>query len=273
MANQTLKQALVARGLCGDEEIPALVAEHRILVGGSVATNVNRQVQPHDSIVVSPAASRFVGRGGLKLQQAFEHFALDVHGATGVDVGSATGGFSDCLLQHGATAVVAVDVGYGQLHERLRSDARILSLERTNIREVDRARLEDLLSPLPAPTFLSADLSFSSVTVYLEQFVELLGGTGDIVILCKPQFEVSHELATKRNGVILDGDERRSAIHRVVDAMADTGMSLQGVVESPILGPAGNAEFLVHARLSGGTSTVDLDQQIERSTANAGVLR
>jgi 23S rRNA (cytidine1920-2'-O)/16S rRNA (cytidine1409-2'-O)-methyltransferase len=263
----------VQRGLCESEaDARAIIDQGRILVGGSVATNARRQVQSGDAIVVQKDKEPYVGRGGEKLARALRSFSIDVVGRSAVDAGSATGGFTDCLLQAGAARVLAVDVGYGQLHERLRADPRVVNLERSNIRSITRARAIELCSPEPPPSIITADLSFSSVTIYIGGFVDLLAGHGDLVLLCKPQFEVSRALASKRKGVIIDDQERRTAIDRVAKALRDHRVGLREVVCSPILGPAGNAEFLLHGALDDESDAVDIEEQIDRSIEDAGAL-
>ena len=273
VARLSLERALVQRRLCGSTaEANEVITQGRVLVGGSVATNARRQVQPSDAIVIAKAKSRFVGRGGEKLAEALESFAIDVSGRSAIDAGSATGGFTDCLLQFGAVKVLAVDVGYGQLHERLRSDDRVVNLERTNIRSVTRDEAARLCAPAPAPSVITADLSFASLTTYIGHFVEILGQRGDLVLLCKPQFEVSRALASRRKGVIVDSEERRSAIRRVAESLRSHQVELRQITCSPILGPAGNAEFLLSAALGAKAHAVDIEEQMERAIQDAGAL-
>jgi 23S rRNA (cytidine1920-2'-O)/16S rRNA (cytidine1409-2'-O)-methyltransferase len=243
-----LDVALVDRGLVDSRsEAAALIDEGRVLVNGAVALKAARQVAGGDPIVLLDGGPAFVSRGGKKLAGALEVFAVDPKGRTAVDAGSSTGGFTDCLLQHGALGVLAVDVGYGQLHERLRADDRVVSLERTNIRAVDRDGAVALLAPLPAPSLVVADLSFTSVIPICDRLIELAGPMGEVIVLCKPQFEVGREVAARGRGVIRSDEDREGALRGVIDALGEAGVAVAGVAASPILGPAGNAEFLVHA--------------------------
>jgi 23S rRNA (cytidine1920-2'-O)/16S rRNA (cytidine1409-2'-O)-methyltransferase len=185
---------------------------------------------------------KYVSRGGLKLERALDTFALDVKGITALDLGASTGGFTDCLLQRGATSVTAVDVGYGQLHEKLRQDPRVRSFERINAR--------DLPSDLGVFDFLVADLSFISLKLVLPSAVPHLRPDGTLVVLVKPQFECGREWVEK-GGVVKDEAARRRAVQSVSEMIVQLGCELLGDLESPIRGPAGNVEFLVGARRVG----------------------
>lgn len=182
---------------------------------------------------------RYVSRGGLKLERALDAFRLDVAGARALDLGASTGGFTDCLLQRGAARVVAVDVGYGQLHEKLRQDARVESHERLNARELPEA--------LGLFDVLVADLSFISLRVVLPSAVARVAPGGLLVLLVKPQFECGREWVEK-GGVVRDPAARQRAVADVSAQLGELGCDLVGSVESPITGPAGNVEFLVAAR-------------------------
>jgi 23S rRNA (cytidine1920-2'-O)/16S rRNA (cytidine1409-2'-O)-methyltransferase len=274
MARQALDRALVSRGLCAStDEAKSLIRNGVVLVSGSIALNPGRQVAADEAILLKEAAHQFVGRGGLKMARALERFDLEVEGRSAIDAGSAVGGFTDALLQAGVVRVLAVDVGYGQLHERLRSDPRVVNLERTNIRSLTRVGAISLTDPLPPPTLLTADLSFSSLDSHVGHFIALLEGKGDLIVLCKPQFEVDRELATKLRGVIRSNHERRSSLERVCAALRRGGASIGGIVSSPILGPAGNAEFLIHASLTNLSDALDIDEQIAEAVRIAGALK
>lgn len=182
---------------------------------------------------------RYVSRGGVKLERALEVFSLDVTGARGLDLGASTGGFTDCLLQHGAREVVALDVGYGQLHEKLRQDPRVTSIERTNARE-----LPESLGQFDA---VVADLSFISLRLVLPGAAARLAPGGVFVGLVKPQFECGREWVEK-GGVVRDEGARRRAVESVREELERLGLEVLGDATSPITGPAGNVEFLVAAR-------------------------
>jgi 23S rRNA (cytidine1920-2'-O)/16S rRNA (cytidine1409-2'-O)-methyltransferase len=185
-----------------------------------------------------------VSRGGDKLEAALVRFAVDVSGARALDAGASTGGFTDCLLQHGAVSVVAVDVGRAQLHDRIRSDPRVRNLERTDIRAVTA----DVVGPDPVDV-VTADLSFISLTRALPVLAgALVRRHGDLVLLAKPQFEAGRIEASRGKGVIRDPDVHRRTLVEVGRALGASGAAIMGVMPSPITGQAGNVEFLLHAR-------------------------
>ena len=234
-----LDQALVERALCDSRErAKRLIIAGQIRINGHPAKKASDSIKPADEITVD-TPEKFVSRGGHKLEHALEQFQLNVTQLVTIDLGASTGGFTDCLLQRGATKVYAVDVGQGQLAWKLRSDPRVIVMEKTNAR---------FLKPesFPAPADLVVvDCSFISLKKILPSAVPLLKPDGKIVALIKPQFEAGKAEADKGRGVITD-----SAIHERVLAelqefvSAQTGLCWRGVVESPLLGPAGNKEFL-----------------------------
>ena len=185
--------------------------------------------------------ARFVSRGGDKLEAAFEAFSPEVAGKVAMDVGASTGGFTDCLLQHGAAKVYAVDVGYGQLAWKLRQDPRVVVLERTNIRALTRDRLEE------APAFFTADCSIISLRPVLPPLIELLTPDAGGVVLIKPQFEAGRELVGK-GGVVRDEAVREGVVEEVCAQARALGFGRIDVIPSPLLGPAGNREFLAYLR-------------------------
>ncbi len=180
---------------------------------------------------------RFVSRGGDKLAHALELFAVNVRGKTAIDVGASTGGFTDCLLQHGAAKVYAVDVGYGQLAWKLRQDPRVAAIERCNIRELAPERLEE------PPTFFTADCSFISLKHVLPPLLRLLGPEPEGVVLIKPQFEAGREQVGK-GGVVRDPKVHERVVAEVLDFARSLGFQKTDAAPSPLLGPAGNREFL-----------------------------
>jgi 23S rRNA (cytidine1920-2'-O)/16S rRNA (cytidine1409-2'-O)-methyltransferase len=234
-----LDQALVERALCDSRErAKRLILAGQIRVNGHPAKKASDNIKPADEITVD-APEKFVSRGGHKLEHALEHFQLKVEKLVAIDLGASTGGFTDCLLQRGAGKIFAVDVGQGQLAWKLRSDPRVVVMEKTNAR---------FLKPenFPAPAdLLVVDCSFISLKKILPAATPLLKVDGKIVALIKPQFEAGKAEADKGRGVITD-----SAIHERVLAelqefvSAQAGLCWRGVVESPLLGPAGNKEFL-----------------------------
>lgn len=239
MARSRLDVALVARGLAmSRERAQALILAGDVRVGGQTETRASAMVAPDATIEIEKPA-RFVSRGGEKLDHALNAFAIHVSGRVALDVGASTGGFTDCLLQRGAARVYAVDVGYGQLDQRLRTDARVIVMERTNIRE---------LASLPEqPGLATVDASFISLTIVLPQVIALLRPGADIVALVKPQFEAGRG-EVGRNGVVRDPLVHASVIGRVAWWAVNRGLRVRGVAASPLLGPAGNREFFLWLR-------------------------
>jgi 23S rRNA (cytidine1920-2'-O)/16S rRNA (cytidine1409-2'-O)-methyltransferase len=237
---------LVRRGLAPSREsAQALVQRGAVLVAGSRADKPARLVADSDPVVVLDLdARRYVSRGGHKLEAALDRFALEVSGRRCLDAGASTGGFTDCLLGRGAAAVVAVDVGHGQLDLSLRQDPRVQVLERTNIRTLTRADVGG--TPFD---IVVADLSFISLVTVAPALVGDLARPGaDVIVLVKPQFEAGRTEVSRGKGVIRDPDVRRAALEGVASAFASQGATIMGAMASPLLGPAGNAEFLLHAQ-------------------------
>ena len=203
----------------------------------------------------------YVSRGGEKLANAFAQLHLELDGRDAIDVGASTGGFTDYLLQHGVARVIAIDVGYGQLHPRLRADPRVTVLERTNARE---------LAELPfRPDLLVADLSFISVTTALPPVLRLLAPGWDAVVLVKPQFEAG-KAEVGKGGVVRDPEVHRRVLRKVVDAALGWGGTTVGVVDSRLPGPKGNREFFVHLiNREDPILLDDIDERIERAVAAA----
>jgi len=235
---------LVRRGLVSSRrQAGELVDRGAVRVGGAVADKASRLVAGHEAIVVESGGPRFVSRGGDKLDAALARFAISARGRRCLDAGASTGGFTDCLLRRGASRVVAVDVGYGQLHPRLRGDHRVEVRERTNVRRLgDEAHGERF-------DLVVADLSFVSLTGVVPTLVgRLAGPAADLVVLVKPQFEVGRVEAGRGRGVVHDPALRRRALGSVASALVGAGATIMGAMASPLLGPAGNAEYLVWAR-------------------------
>lgn len=192
---------------------------------------------------VKGAVHPYVGRGGLKLEKAIRHFGLDMNGRVMLDIGSSTGGFTDCALQHGASHVYAIDVGYNQLDWSLRNDERVTVMERTNFRYVTP---EDLTGPVP--NFASIDVSFISLQIILPPLMALLKRPAHIVALIKPQFEAGREKVGK-SGVVRDPKVHQEVLESMLRFANELGLCLQGLTFSPITGGEGNIEFLAHWRL------------------------
>lgn len=237
-----LDQALVARGLCASrEQAQRAVLAGQVLRNGQVARKASEPVRPEDALALV-AAERYVSRGGHKLEHALRHFGVDVTGAVGVDLGASTGGFTDCLLQHGAARVFAVDVGAGQLAWKLRQDPRVVVMERINARRLTPGQMP---APFTGADVVTVDCSFISLRLVLPAAVALLRPSGKLLALIKPQFEAGRREAARGAGVITD-----PAVHQRVlaelqaFAAALPGVRWRGVTASPLLGPAGNREFL-----------------------------
>jgi 23S rRNA (cytidine1920-2'-O)/16S rRNA (cytidine1409-2'-O)-methyltransferase len=235
-----LDQALVERGLCDSRE-----RAKRLILAGQVRVNAQTARKPGDSVkpgdeLTLDAPEKFVSRGGHKLEHALEQFQVGVTGLTALDLGASTGGFTDCLLQRGAEKVYAVDVGQGQLAWKLRSDKRVVVMEKTNARHLKPEQF-------PALADLAViDCSFISLKKILPPAVPLLKATGKIVALIKPQFEAGKAEADKGRGVITDDAVHQRVIRELAEFVAaQAGLCWRAVVESPLLGPAGNKEFLV----------------------------
>ena len=238
-----LDQALVERGLCASrEKAKRAVMAGQVLINGQTARKPSDMVKPADELSLT-SPEKYVSRGGYKLEQALQHFHLNVRNSTAIDLGASTGGFTDCLLQAGAAKVYAVDVGRGQLDWSLRHDPRVVVMERTNARNLTP---EQFPPPFVLVDLVVIDCSFISLRKILPAAVALLQPSGRIVALIKPQFEAGKAEADKGAGVIKD-----AAIHgRVLRDLQEfvktqPHMRWRGVIESPLLGPAGNKEFLV----------------------------
>ncbi len=237
---------LVRRGLLPSRTAAAeAIAAGRVRVAGAVADKSSRLVSPSESVAVDGPPARFVGRGGEKLLAAFEEWPGipdAVNGSRAIDCGSSTGGFTDCLLQHGADSVLAVDVGRGQLHQRLMTDSRVTSMERTDIRELKPTAVGGLFD------VLVADLSFISLTTVASSLIALCEVGAPMVLLVKPQFEVGRQIASEGKGVIANDSDRQMALDKVCSAFEGLRCDTIGVMECPIHGADGNREYLLALR-------------------------
>ncbi len=231
---------LVSRGLAESRaRAQGLIMAGIVYVDGRMVDKPGTAMDKDAQIEVRGNPIPFVSRGGLKLAKALETFSVDVEQKSVVDVGASTGGFTDCLLQNGATRVIAIDVGYGQLDWRLRQDPRVVVMERTNIRHV-------LPDHIPGPMDLATiDVAFISLTKVLGVISDLLIPRGEIIALIKPQFEAGREQIGKK-GVVRDPDVQQEVITRVLMAAANLDLGLLGLTFSPIAGPQGNYEFLAY---------------------------
>jgi len=239
---QRLDAELVRRQLVETRADAARAIDaNRVLVNGALADKSSRQVHAGDAIIVQGDGPRFVSRGGEKLDAALEAFGLDVDGWRVLDAGASTGGFTDCLLQRGAAHVVALDVGHGQLHPRIRDDHRVQVIEKFHVRDVTTEVVGGEVD------LVTADLSFISITRVLGALVGVCRSGGRLVLLVKPQFEAGRVEVAKGHGVITDPaihERVRGEVHAALEA---AGCEVLGWIDSPITGGDGNREFLVHA--------------------------
>ena len=246
-----IDKLLVERGLVPSRErAQAMVLSGRVLVNEQKVEKAGAAVDPEAQIRLLGDDLKYVGRGGLKLAAALENWKIDLNGRSCMDVGASTGGFTDCMLQHGAAEVMAVDTGYGQIHARLRSDSRVKLLEKTNARYLTQENLIQAEARLPIE-FIAIDVSFISVTLVLpavlaSAFVPADGTRREAVILIKPQFEVGRDLVGK-GGIVKDEQAQQGAVLKIRQKVEELGGQHIELMESPILGMEGNREFLLHA--------------------------
>lgn len=249
-----LDMLLVKRGLCETrEKAKACVMSGQVLVMGVRADKAGLMVEPQVQVEVLEQ-SPYVGRGGHKLEKALHSFNVNLQGKVVLDIGASTGGFTDCALQHGARLVYAVDVGYGQLAWKLRSDPRVVVLERTNIRYLLKETLE-----IP-PDFVVIDVSFISLSKVLPKITELTGSEAEGIALIKPQFEAGREKVGKR-GVVRDPRIHREIIYSVFQSIEKCGWGVRGLDFSPLKGPQGNIEYLIYFDRRSG-SVADIEKHI-----------
>ena len=216
----------------------SLISDGHVLVSGSISTKASRQVDDSEPVVLTAPPARFVSRGGLKLLGALEHFSLSPAGLPCLDIGASTGGFTDCLLQHGASSVTAIDVGFGQLHERMAAHPLVHSFERLHVRDLAASRAAG------SYPFVVGDLSFISLVTVAPYVLGACAPGATVVLLIKPQFEAGRAVVSKGRGIVTDEGERQAAIKRVADAFTGRGATMHGVMTSPITGTEGNIEYL-----------------------------
>jgi 23S rRNA (cytidine1920-2'-O)/16S rRNA (cytidine1409-2'-O)-methyltransferase len=246
-----IDKLLVERGMVPSRErAQAMVLSGRVLVNEQKVEKAGAGVELDAEIRLLGADLKYVGRGGLKLEAALKNWNINLTGRTCMDVGTSTGGFTDCMLQHGAAEVIAVDTGYGQIAARLRSDPRVKLLEKTNARYLTAEKLAEAGAAGPI-RFIAIDVSFISVTLVLpavleSAFTARADRPREVVVLIKPQFEVGRELVGK-GGIVKDGQAQQGAVRKVTQKVEALGAQHIELLESPILGMEGNREFLLHA--------------------------
>jgi 23S rRNA (cytidine1920-2'-O)/16S rRNA (cytidine1409-2'-O)-methyltransferase len=244
-----LDKLLVERGLVPSRErAQALILAGKVLVHEQKIEKAGTAIEPHAEIKLLGEDLKYVSRGGLKLERALEHWHIDVQGNICLDVGASTGGFTDCLLQHGAARVTAVDTGHGQIAFQLRQDGRVRLLEKTNARYLTREQLEETVD------LMVMDVSFISATLVLPAVIasafpqspsERRGRVA--IVLVKPQFEAGRDQVGK-GGIVKDPETQQQTVEKVRAAINELGAASTDVIESPILGSEGNREFLLYAR-------------------------
>lgn len=236
------------------EKAKAAIMAGLVLSGSERIEKPGMKVPRDVPITVKGAVHPYVSRGGLKLEKALKQFDIELKGRVMLDIGASTGGFTDCALQHGASYVYAIDVGYNQLDWSLRNDPRVNVKERINFRYMTTAELDG-----PAPGFASIDVSFISLKMILPPLLELLQRPADIAALIKPQFEAGREKVGK-SGVVRDPKVHQEVLETVLNEAVSLGFTLEGLTFSPITGGEGNIEFLAHLRLSPDTDSPETKQ-------------
>lgn len=246
---RSLVREVLHRGLLSSEtDIETALAENRVRVNGAVVSNAASMVAAGDAVHIAPTANRFVGRGGIKLEGALQHFGINVTQAYCLDIGASTGGFTDCLLQHGAAHVVAVDVGRGQLHQKMLTHAAVTSLESQHISQFSP---EDLCTQWGSghsclAQIVVTDVSFTSLAQLVPHIVALSCSGAELILLVKPQFEAERG-EVPVGGIVVDPLVRQDAVDRVAKALNAAGCHVHGQYESPISGAGGNIEFFLWA--------------------------
>lgn len=254
--------ALFERGFAESrEKAKALIMAGIVFVNNQKSDKAGNTVKPDDIIEVRGETLKYVSRGGLKLEKAVASFNISLEGCVCADIGASTGGFTDCMLQNGATKVYAVDVGYGQLDWKLRSDERVVCMERTNARYLDRDQIPDELD------FASIDVSFISLKLILPAVHRVLKEGGHVACLIKPQFEAGREKVGKK-GVVRDPDVHLEVLENFLTHAKDSGFTVLDITFSPIRGPEGNIEYLGYLESGDWVEkTFDLQGLVEQSHA------
>lgn len=255
---QRLDIYLVENGMVSGRDLAkSLIMEGKVYINNQKADKAGEQVGEKDKVELRGEALKYVSRGGLKLEKAMSSFSISLENCVAMDIGASTGGFTDCMLQNGAKKVYSVDVGYGQLAWKLRTDERVVNMERTNIRYVTPEQLDEELD------FASIDVAFISLKLVLPVAKTLLKEDGELVALIKPQFEAGRDKVGKK-GVVRDPAVHKEVIYNITSFAQDNGFKVLGLDFSPIRGPEGNIEYLMYAKKSTDfdkndfTDTIDL---------------
>ncbi len=240
MAKERIDKLLVNKGLAESrEKAQALIMAGEVLVGTQKIEKPSSKVDSHAEITVKGKPFPFVSRGGIKLDFALNHFSVDVKDKLVMDVGSSTGGFSDCLLQRGAQKVYAIDVGYGQLAWKLQKDNRVIAIERQNVRYLTKEHVPEMVD------LITIDVSFISLKKVIPQVINFLQEHGEILCLVKPQFEVGKGEVGKK-GIVKETEKHKRVVKEIETFSQNSGLQPKGSVESPILGAKGNKEFFLY---------------------------
>ena len=239
----------------------AMIMAGKILVNGQKVDKAGALISDDAEIRILGEEMPFVSRGGLKLQKALDVFKINLSGRVAADVGASTGGFTDCMLQRGAKRVYAIDVGYGQLAWKLRSDLRVVNMERTNIRNVTR---KDFFYEVP--DFASIDVAFISLEKVLPVVFDMLTDSGEVVALIKPQFEAGREHVGKK-GVVRDKKIHAAVIEKVLNFAAGVGFAVRGLDFSPVKGPEGNIEYLAYLAKNFSAADVEILSAVDSAHA------
>lgn len=260
---ERLDVLLVQQGLAASrEKAKAVIMAGSVFVNGQREDKAGTMVDDKAEITVKGAQLKYVSRGGLKLEKAMSHFDMTPEGKVCMDVGASTGGFTDCMLQNGGVKVYAVDVGHGQLDWKLRNDPRVVCMEKTNIRYVVPEDIQE------APAFVSIDVSFISLTKVLLPVRNLMTSDGEIVCLIKPQFEAGREKVGKK-GVVRDPQVHEEVIYKVTQYASEIGFVCRDLEFSPIKGPEGNIEYLLHLQKTEAPVQIELPFSVKEVVAQA----
>lgn len=260
-----LDNLIVQKGITESrEKAKALIMEGKIFIDNQKCDKAGMMVDPEKKVELRGETLKYVSRGGLKLEKAMQEFPIELNNKICMDIGASTGGFTDCMLQNGASKVFAVDVGYGQFAWKLRNDPRVVNMERTNIRHVIEEQIGEKLD------FASIDVSFISLRLVLPVAKTLLKENGEIVALIKPQFEAGREQVGKK-GVVKDPAVHLNVVKSVAEFADEIGFSVHGISFSPIKGPEGNIEYLIYLKNNSNENMIgeeDIKKIIETSHAN-----
>ncbi len=266
--NGRLDVELVNRGLVESrEKAKALIMAGCVYIDGQKAYKAGDKVKEGEAIEVRGTPIPFVSRGGLKLDKSIKSFGIDLNGLVCADIGASTGGFTDCMLQNGASKVYSIDVGYGQLAWKLRNDPRVVNMERTNVRYLDVSLVQNI-------KFISIDVSFISLKLVLPVAYEILDNGGHLVALIKPQFEAGREEVGKK-GVVRDINIHKKVIKNAVNTAFNIGFTVLDIDYSPIKGPEGNIEYLMYLKKNNDDSvheTCVSDEKIDEVALNSHEL-